>query len=60
MEPLESFITENKNETFNDCVIVFAKEGGSSHVSLTELYHLAFNVRSQPQLDQLRRRRDMW
>jgi hypothetical protein len=60
MELLESFIAENKNETFNDCVMVFTKGGQPPSVSLAERCGSAINVRSWPQLDELRRRRDQW
>lgn len=60
VELLESFIAENKNETFNDCVMVFTKGGQPPSVSLAERCGSAINVRSWPQLDELRRRRDQW
>jgi SAM-dependent methyltransferase len=60
MDLLESFITENKNEAWNDCVMVFVKEGEPSTVSLADRYDVPINIRSWPRLGEVRRRRDQW
>lgn len=60
MDILESFITENKNETWSDCVMVFTKEGRPTTVSLADRYDKPINVRSWPRLDEIRQRRDRW
>jgi SAM-dependent methyltransferase len=60
IELLESFVAENKSDIWNDCVMIFANEGRLPAVSLWAGYNALFNIRSWPQLDEIRRRRDRW
>jgi SAM-dependent methyltransferase len=57
---LESFITDNKTDIWNDCVMIFGKRALRPLSSISELYPLAMNVRRWPDLNEVQERRDRW
>jgi ubiquinone/menaquinone biosynthesis C-methylase UbiE len=60
IELLESFITENRGEDWNDCVMIFTKNGHPSAVGVADRHGLAINIRRWPDLETIARRHDRW
>lgn len=60
IELLELFITENRGDIWNDCVMVFAKNGRPATVSVADRHGLAINIRRWPDLPTIARRHDRW
>ena len=60
LELLESFITANRGDVWNDCVMVFTKGGQRPPLLICEQYPLALNIRVWPDLGTIRQRRDNW
>jgi len=60
VELLESFITANRGDVWNDCVMVFTKGGQRPSLLICEQYPLALNVRLWPDLGTIRQRRNHW
>lgn len=60
IELLESFITQNRGVDWNDCVMIFAKNGRPPAVGVADRYGLAFNIRRWPDLETISRRDDRW
>jgi len=60
IELLESFVTENKSDIWNDCVMIFGKNSAGAPLSVSEKYQLALNIRRWPNLEDIQQRRDQW
>jgi SAM-dependent methyltransferase len=60
IELLESFITQNRTEIWNDFVMIFGKNSQPASLSVSEQYELALNVRKWPNLAYIQERRDQW
>jgi SAM-dependent methyltransferase len=60
IELLESFITENRGDIWNDCVMIFSKNGSPPGVGVADRHPLAINVRQWPDLETISRRHDRW
>lgn len=60
MELLESFVTENKGDIWNDCVMIFGKSAGPPAFLVSDRYSLAMNIRRWPNLEDIQQRRDRW
>jgi SAM-dependent methyltransferase len=60
IELLESFVTENKNDIWNDCVMIFGKSSDPARLPVSESYRLALNIRRWPNLEDIQQRRDQW
>jgi SAM-dependent methyltransferase len=60
IELLESFLTENRNDIWNDCVMIFGKQSPHAALSVSERYPLAMNIRRWPELTEIRRWREDW
>jgi SAM-dependent methyltransferase len=60
IELLESFVTENKSDIWNDCVMIFGKKAEPAAVSVSERYDLAMNIRRWPDLRDIQQRQDRW
>ena len=60
IELLESFITENRGDLWNDCVMIFGKDASCPSLSVSERYPLAMNVRRCPNLSEIQGWRDRW
>lgn len=60
IELVESFVTENRGDMWNDCVMIFGKTPDRAPLPISEQYQLAFNVRSQLNLEYIQARRDQW
>jgi SAM-dependent methyltransferase len=60
VELLESFVTENKRDIWNDCVMIFGKNSERAPLSVSETYRLALNIRRWPNLEDILQRRDRW
>jgi SAM-dependent methyltransferase len=60
VELLESFVTENKRDTWNDCVMIFGKNSERAPLLVSETYQLALNIRRWPNLEDILQRRDRW
>jgi SAM-dependent methyltransferase len=57
---LESFITQNKDDIWNDCVMIFGKKAGPAANAVSERYHRAMNIRRWPAVGKLEQRQDRW
>lgn len=57
---LESFITLNLSDIWNDCAMVFTKGGGPPSVFISEKYSMAINVRRWPDLKTIYRTQPNW
>jgi SAM-dependent methyltransferase len=57
---LESFITENNTDIWNDCVMIFGKSAARPVSSVSERYPLAISIRRWPDLSEVQGRRDRW
>jgi SAM-dependent methyltransferase len=60
IELLESFVTENKADVWNDCAMVFTREGTAPGILIADRHDRAINVRCWPNVAEIRRRRDAW
>src|SRR5437764_10364137 len=60
LELLESFVTQNDSDIWNDFVMIFGKNSRPASLSVSEQYQLAFNVRRWPHLEEIQQRRDQW
>jgi SAM-dependent methyltransferase len=60
VELLESFITENRADDWNDCVMIFAKGGHPPALGVADQYALAMNVRRWPDLQVISRQNNHW
>ena len=60
IELLESFITQNKTDIWNDFVMIFGKNSLPASLSVSEQYELALNIRRWPNLAYIQQRRDQW
>jgi SAM-dependent methyltransferase len=60
IELLESFITENKNDIWNDCVMIFGKKADRASLTVSERYPRAINIRRSPNLNDIEHRQDLW
>jgi len=60
VELLESFITENKHDIWNDCVMIFGKKADRATLTVSERYPRALNIRRSPDLDDIEHRQDLW
>ena len=56
----KSFLTENRNDIWNDCVMIFGKKPDRAAVPVSERYPLAINIRRWPELTEIRQRREHW
>jgi SAM-dependent methyltransferase len=60
LELFESFVTANKNDIWNDCVMIFGKKADRPALSVSERYSLAMNIRRWPDLSDIKQRQDRW
>ena len=57
---VESFLTKNMDDMWNDCVMVFSKGGRPPPSLVCDRYDLAVNVRKWPDVSALQQRQNEW
>jgi SAM-dependent methyltransferase len=61
IELLESFITQNQNDIWNDCVMIFGKKNAERAArTVSEQYPRAINIKTWPNLGDIERRQNFW